>query len=220
MRDLGPYLVLMNDLDGLDAPTPPPKKPGRRTHQVKVTLNAAELQALDTFVSSSGTDRASVFRALLAQAATSGLAVAGGTTSLRGDESSLSVDQKPFIYVAEPEKFDDVPICIDAMKQGNAVSANLTMMDADVAQRAVDFVAGGTYAMEGRQERLGESIFLFAPKSYAVDRRPSEDVIRASVSKVERRLDENGPANPPLLKAENKKNGESESGGESVQGPF
>ena len=29
-----------------------------------------------------------------------------------------------------------------------------------------------------------------------------------------------GPANPPLLKAENKKNSESESGGESVQGPF
>ena len=35
--------------------------------------------------------------------------------------------------------------------------------DPDQAQRAVDFVAGGTYAIDGHQERIGESIFLFAP---------------------------------------------------------
>jgi cell division inhibitor SepF len=40
---------------------------------------------------------------------------------------------------------------------------NLTMMEPDQAQRAVDFVAGGTYAMDGHQERVGESIFLFTP---------------------------------------------------------
>jgi len=42
------------------------------------------------------------------------------------------------------------------------VVLNLTMMDPDQAQRAVD-VAGGTYAMDGHQERIGESIFLFTP---------------------------------------------------------
>ena len=203
-------MVLMADPDGVNALAPHPEKPGRRTHQVKVTLNAVELRALDTLVASSGTDRASVFRALLAQASTSGLAAAGVANSLRGDESSLSADPKPFIYVAEPEKFDDVPICIDAMKQGNAVSANLTMMEPDAAQRAVDFVAGGTYAMEGRQERLGESIFLFAPKSYAVNRQPPDDVIRASVSEVDRSLDENSPANPPLLRSNDKKDAETD----------
>ena len=36
-------------------------------------------------------------------------------------------------------------------------------MDPDQAQRAVDFVAGGTYAIDGHQERVGESIFLFTP---------------------------------------------------------
>ena len=215
MRDSGPCLVLMADPDGVNALAPHPEKPGRRTHQVKVTLNAVELRALDTLVASSGTDRASVFRALLAQASTSGLGAAGVANSLRGDESSLSADPKPFIYVAEPEKFDDVPICIDAMKQGNAVSANLTMMEPDAAQRAVDFVAGGTYAMEGRQERLGESIFLFAPKSYAVNRQPPDDVIRASVSEVDRSLDENSPANSPLLRANDKKDAETDLGNQS-----
>ncbi len=42
------------------------------------------------------------------------------------------------------------------------------MMDPDQAQRAVDFVAGGTYALDGHQERIGESIFLFTPSCVQV----------------------------------------------------
>ena len=42
------------------------------------------------------------------------------------------------------------------------------MMEADQAQRAVDFVAGGTYGLGGHQERVGESIFLFTPASIEV----------------------------------------------------
>jgi len=45
---------------------------------------------------------------------------------------------------------------------------NLTIMDPDQAQRAVDFVAGGTYAIDGHQERIGESIFLFTPSCVQV----------------------------------------------------
>jgi cell division inhibitor SepF len=41
-------------------------------------------------------------------------------------------------------------------------------MDPDQAQRAVDFVAGGTYAIDGHQERIGESIFLFTPNCVQV----------------------------------------------------
>ncbi|MFM8004166.1 MAG: cell division protein SepF, partial [Dolichospermum sp.] len=43
-----------------------------------------------------------------------------------------------------------------------------TIMDPDQAQRAVDFVAGGTYALDGHQERIGESIFLFTPSCVQV----------------------------------------------------
>jgi len=218
MRDSGPCLVLMTDPDGVNALAHHPEKPGRRTHQVKVTLNAAELQALDALVASSGTDRASVFRALLAQVSTSGLVPAGGTNSLRVDASSLAVNQQPFIYVAEPREFTEMSICIDAMKQGNAVNLNLTMQEPEKAQRSVDFVAGGCYALEGHQERIGESVFLFAPKNYKVVSTP-DDVIKASVSEVDRSLDVNSPANPPLLKMDKKENGEDESGSESIEGP-
>ena len=211
-------MVLMTDPDGVNALAHHPEKPGRRTHQVKVTLNAAELQALDALVASSGTDRASVFRALLAQASTSGLVPAGGTNSLRVDASSLAVNQQSFIYVTEPREFTEMSICIDAMKQGNAVNLNLTMQEPEIAQRSVDFVAGGCYALEGHQERIGESVFLFAPKNYKVVG-ALDDVIKASVSDVDRSLDVNSPANPPLLKMGKKENGEDDSGSESIEGP-
>ena len=109
-------------------------------------------------------------------------------------------------------------ICIDAMKQGNAVNLNLTMQEPEKAQRSVDFVAGGCYALEGHQERIGESVFLFAPKNYKVVSTP-DDVIKASVSEVDRSLDVNSPANPPLLKMEKKKSDEDSSCSESVEGP-
>ena len=63
----------------------------------------------------------------------------------------------------EPRSFDEMPQAIQALRERKTVILNLTMMDPDQAQRAVDFVAGGTYAIDGHQERVGESIFLFAP---------------------------------------------------------
>ena len=67
------------------------------------------------------------------------------------------------VSLMEPKSFDEMPQAIQALRERKTVILNLTMMDPDQAQRAVDFIAGGTYAMDGHQERVGESIFLFAP---------------------------------------------------------
>jgi len=67
------------------------------------------------------------------------------------------------VSLMEPRSFDEMPQAIQALRERKTVILNLTMMDPDQAQRAVDFIAGGTYAIEGHQERVGESIFLFAP---------------------------------------------------------
>ena len=61
-----------------------------------------------------------------------------------------------------------MPQAIQALRERKSVVLNLTIMDPDQAQRAVDFVAGGTYAMDGHQERIGESIFLFTPNCVQV----------------------------------------------------
>ncbi|MGL5082373.1 MAG: cell division protein SepF [Microcoleaceae cyanobacterium] len=72
------------------------------------------------------------------------------------------------VVVMEPRTFEEMPAAIRALKERKSVVLNLTMMDPDQAQRAVDFVAGGTYALDGHQERIGESIFLFTPSCVQV----------------------------------------------------
>lgn len=67
------------------------------------------------------------------------------------------------VVVMEPRSFEEMPQAIQALRERKSVVLNLTMMHPDEAQRAVDFVAGGTYAIDGHQERVGESIFLFTP---------------------------------------------------------
>ncbi len=72
------------------------------------------------------------------------------------------------VVVMEPRSFEEMPQAIRALKERKSVVLNLTMMDPDQAQRSVDFVAGGTYALDGHQERVGESIFLFTPSCVQV----------------------------------------------------
>jgi cell division inhibitor SepF len=72
------------------------------------------------------------------------------------------------VVVMEPRTFEEMPQAIRALKERKSVVLNLNIMDPDQAQRAVDFVAGGTYALDGHQERIGESIFLFTPSCVQV----------------------------------------------------
>lgn len=75
------------------------------------------------------------------------------------------------IVVIEPQSFEKMPEVIQALRERKTVLLNLNMMEPDDAQRAVDFVAGGTFAIDGNQERVGESIFLFTPNCVNVTSR-------------------------------------------------
>ncbi|MFM7314342.1 MAG: cell division protein SepF [Cyanobium sp.] len=79
------------------------------------------------------------------------------------------------VTLMEPRSFDEMPRAIQALRERKTVILNLTMMEPDQAQRAVDFVAGGTFAIDGHQERMGESIFLFAPSCVTVTTASSEE---------------------------------------------
>lgn len=72
------------------------------------------------------------------------------------------------VVVIEPHSFEEMPQVIQTLRERKSVVLNLNAMNPAEAQRAVDFVAGGTYAIDGHQERIGESIFLFTPNSVKV----------------------------------------------------
>ncbi len=90
------------------------------------------------------------------------------------------------VSLMEPRSFDEMPQAIQALRERKTVILNLTMMDPDQAQRAVDFIAGGTYAIDGHQERVGESIFLFAPScvnvtsSFSEEASPSNETTKSA----------------------------------------
>jgi len=86
------------------------------------------------------------------------------------------------VNLMEPRSFDEMPQAIQALRERKTVILNLTMMDPDQAQRAVDFIAGGTYAIDGHQERVGESIFLFAPSCVNVTSSFPEEASPSNVS--------------------------------------
>ena len=85
------------------------------------------------------------------------------------------------VSLMEPRSFDEMPRAIQALRERKTVILNLTMMEPDQAQRAVDFVAGGTFAIDGHQERVGESIFLFAPSCVTVTNTTQEDASSPTV---------------------------------------
>ncbi|AFZ35319.1 Cell division protein sepF [Stanieria cyanosphaera PCC 7437] len=72
------------------------------------------------------------------------------------------------VVVIEPHTFEEMPQVIQALRERRSVILNLNVMNPEEAQRAVDFIAGGTFAMDGHQERVGESIFLFTPSCVKV----------------------------------------------------
>jgi cell division inhibitor SepF len=74
----------------------------------------------------------------------------------------------PEVVIMEPRSFEEMPQAIQALREQKTLVLNLCLMDLEQAQRAVDFVAGGTFAIDGHQERVGESIFLFTPNSVKV----------------------------------------------------
>jgi cell division inhibitor SepF len=45
---------------------------------------------------------------------------------------------------------------------------HLEALDPEEAQRIIDFVSGGVYAIDGQSERLGEAVFLFAPSIVSI----------------------------------------------------
>lgn len=72
------------------------------------------------------------------------------------------------VLVMEPRAFEEMPQVIQALRERKSVVLNLSLMEPAQAQRAVDFVAGATYTIDGHQERVGENIFLFTPSCVQV----------------------------------------------------
>lgn len=76
------------------------------------------------------------------------------------------------VVLMQPHRFEEVPLAVEAVRERKTVLLNLSSLEASVAQRAADFVAGGVFALDGHQEQLDDRIFLFAPVEVHIERDP------------------------------------------------
>lgn len=81
-------------------------------------------------------------------------------------------DLPPEVVLMEPVSFEEVMAAVHAVRERKTVLLNLSSMSPEEAQRSADFVAGGVFALDGHQERLGELVFLFAPFGVEITRDP------------------------------------------------
>lgn len=78
----------------------------------------------------------------------------------------------PEVVVMTPQRFEEATAAVLAVQRLKTVVLHLGGMSPSEAQRTIDFVSGGVFAMDGQSERLGDTVFLFAPSLVAITRDP------------------------------------------------
>ncbi|MDY6785255.1 MAG: cell division protein SepF [Cyanobacteriota bacterium] len=82
--------------------------------------------------------------------------------------SSLERDLSPIrgsseVCALEPSSLEEMEQVIQALRDRKAVILKMTRIDPDEGQRALDFLVGGSYAIDGDWLKIAEAIFLFVP---------------------------------------------------------
>jgi cell division inhibitor SepF len=72
------------------------------------------------------------------------------------------------VSIFHPRRFDEVTDIADNLRAGRHVVVNLVGADRTLSQRIVDFLSGVVYTVDGKMQRLGESIYLFVPANVPI----------------------------------------------------
>ena len=91
---------------------------------------------------------------------------AAGLNQIVGIHSTLTQSE---VMIIEPKSFDDALDVVQSLRERRAVIMNMKELDAEQAQRLLDFVSGATHALDGHQKQIGEGIFLFSPSNVVIN---------------------------------------------------
>lgn len=67
------------------------------------------------------------------------------------------------VIVSEPRSYEDSIGLIKHLKDRKTVIVDLHLLDKEQGTRIVDFLCGATQALEGNQQKIGDSVFIFTP---------------------------------------------------------
>lgn len=72
------------------------------------------------------------------------------------------------IHTVEPRSYSEAQSIADKFKAGQPVIMNLTMTDADLSKRLIDFTSGLTYGLGGGLQRVSDKVFMLTPANVDV----------------------------------------------------
>ncbi len=78
-----------------------------------------------------------------------------------------------------PRSFQDVVEIADALRGKHVVIVNLQNADRSLLQRVVDFTSGVAYTIDGKIQKLAESIYLIVPAGVVVNAEGMRDAMMA-----------------------------------------
>lgn len=73
------------------------------------------------------------------------------------------------VFIYGLNNYDDVRRVVDEVKAGKIVVVNFETADRGDAIRALDFVSGAVYALDGNLQKVGDNVFLAVPKGVEVE---------------------------------------------------
>lgn len=86
------------------------------------------------------------------------------------------------LMVIEPRSFsEDSMQLIKYLQEGKTIVLNLHLLDKEQAQRLIYFVSGATQALSGHQQKIADTVFIFAPTNISI----SADSLKAKPSMTE-----------------------------------
>jgi cell division inhibitor SepF len=73
------------------------------------------------------------------------------------------------VSVYSPRSYQDVVEIADSLRNRQVVIVNLQNADRTLLQRVVDFTSGVAYTIDGKIQKLAESIYLVVPAGIVVN---------------------------------------------------
>lgn len=97
----------------------------------------------------------------------------GGFWNKRSKVVSMPQTQAVRMKIIKPTNYDpDVNEIINELKSKNGIVMNLEYVNKDIARRIIDTVSGAVTALDGRIEKVSNSIFVVAPYNYDIINEP------------------------------------------------
>lgn len=88
--------------------------------------------------------------------------------SRKNNVVSIKTNSAPKVILKKPREIQDVLEVVDAVKSKRIVIMNIVEAEPRLAQRMIDYVVGGCYALNGSFQEIGKSIYLVAPENVEI----------------------------------------------------